>query len=251
MKEMGGVLSVVATPIGNLEDITLRAIRALRGADAVFAEDTRRARALFAVLQIPAPPLVRADEAALERGQVIRKALAFLREEKRLVYLTDAGTPGIADPGWRLVAAVRQQLPEAAIEAVPGPSALTAAVAVAGVPMERFVFFGYPPRKRGRHAFLADVAREPRGVVLFESPYRIAQTFAALAQHAPARQAFWARELTKRHETHRAAPLAELHAMLSSDPSLQKGEHTLVLAPLGFHQEHALWHTGEVCAGDA
>ena len=248
---MAGTLSVVATPIGNLEDITLRGIRTLREAEVVFAEDTRRARTLLAALQIPAPRLVRADEAALERGTAIQRAIALLREGKLLAFLTDAGTPGVADPGWRLVAAVRQLLPEAAIEVVPGPSALTAAVAVSGIPLERFVFFGYPPRKKGRQAFLADVAREPRGAVLFESSHRIAQTLSLLAQEAPERFAFWGRELTKLHESHRAATLRELWEALLADPSLQKGEHTLVLAPRAFRLGQSLWHTGEVCGGDA
>ncbi|GIW68423.1 MAG: hypothetical protein KatS3mg099_371 [Candidatus Parcubacteria bacterium] len=160
-----GTLAVVATPIGNLEDITLRAVRVLREANVILAEDTRRARALLSALEIPAPRLARADEAALARGTAQRESLRVLQEGGLVAFLTDAGTPGIADPGWRLVASVLEAEPEARLEIVPGPSALTAALAAADFPVERFVFFGYPPRKKGRAGFLEDIARETKPAV--------------------------------------------------------------------------------------
>ncbi|GIW68614.1 MAG: hypothetical protein KatS3mg100_108 [Candidatus Parcubacteria bacterium] len=225
-----GTLAVVATPLGNLEDITLRALRILREADLVLAEDTRRARALLSALEIRAPRLARADEAALARGAAQREALRVLQEDGLVAFLTDAGTPGVADPGWRLVASVLKAEPEARLEVVPGPSALTAALAAADFPVERFVFFGYPPRKKGRAGFLTDIARETKPSVFFESSHRIARTLAELARLAPERSALWAREITKAHEQYLRGSLGALAEAVERDPQLARGEHTLVLA---------------------
>src|SRR6185295_9393713 len=137
---MIGILSVVGTPIGNLGDITLRAIETLKNADAIFCEDTRVTAKLLQRYEI-SKPLVRCDERAEEKAA--KQAIEMLQESKKIALVSDAGTPGISDPGTRLVARVRMFAPEAKIEAIPGPSALAAALSIAGLESDEFVFMGF------------------------------------------------------------------------------------------------------------
>jgi 16S rRNA (cytidine1402-2'-O)-methyltransferase len=203
-------LVLVATPIGNLGDLSPRAAEALRGADCICCEDTRRTGKLLELSGVgrrPGVPLVRVDDHT--EAAAIGSVLARVRAGETVVVVTDAGTPGIADPGERLVrAAAADGLP---VSVVPGPSALVAAVVGSGLPTGRFVFEGFLPRRGSvRTARLTALAREERTVVLYESPHRLAATLADLAAAFGAdRRVVVARELTKLHEEFVRATLAE------------------------------------------
>jgi 16S rRNA (cytidine1402-2'-O)-methyltransferase len=194
-----GALVLVGTPIGNLGDLSPRAVDALRDADVIAAEDTRRTRALLTHAGVSAGRRLRAVHAHNER-RLAASIVDDVRGGARVVYATDAGMPGISDPGERLVRACLDA--GLTVEVVPGPSALLAAVVLSGFPTQRFVFEGFLPRKgKARKDRLAAIAAEPRTVVLYESPARIGATLADLAAACgPDRGVAVARELTKRFE---------------------------------------------------
>ena len=221
-------LSIVATPIGNLEDITLRAIRTLKEADIILAEDTRVGAKLLAHLEISGKTVWRYDEHAHEK--IMPKIIEALKQDKNIALTTDAGTPGISDPGSRLVGYLLKQFSDLKIEAIPGPSAMAAAVSVSGFPMEEFVFLGFPPHKKGRETFFKNLAGEERAVVFYESPHRIIKTLESLAKLQPERRAVVCRELTKQFETISRGTILEILEKVKSEPI--KGEFVVVLAPL-------------------
>jgi 16S rRNA (cytidine1402-2'-O)-methyltransferase len=226
-RDRPGALVLVATPIGNLADLSPRAADELRRADVIAAEDTRRTRALLTHAGIPAGGRLRAVHARNERSQT-GTVVDLVRAGRRVAYVSDAGTPGISDPGERLVrACVDAGL---AVEAVPGPSAVLAALAVSGLPTGRFRFEGFLPRKGAeRRARLAAVAASSDTVVLFESPRRVAGTLADLAAVAgPDRPAAVARELTKRFEEVVRGPLGEVARRLAAADE-PRGEHVVVV----------------------
>jgi 16S rRNA (cytidine1402-2'-O)-methyltransferase len=193
-----GTLVLVGTPIGNLGDLAPRAVEALTTADAVVCEDTRRTGRLFAHVGVEHPRFIVANEHTEARAA--EQVLAVLAQGKRVAVVTDAGMPGISDPGERLVRAAVDAGHR--VEVVPGPSAAIAAVAVSGLPAGRFCFEGFLPRKgaeRRRH--LAELVREPRTIVLYEAPHRVERTLGELADALGAdRPVVAARELTKLHE---------------------------------------------------
>lgn len=195
---MPGTLSVIATPIGNLEDITLRALRTLRECGVVFCEDTRVTAKLLARYEIR-KPLHRLDQHA-SAGDV-RRLLDVLREGKHAALVTDAGTPGVSDPGNVIIARVARELSDVRIEPIPGPSALTALASVAGLPTDRFVFLGFLPQKKHRHAVLARIVASEETMFFYESPHRIIRTLRDLALLLGDRPVVLGRELTKMHET--------------------------------------------------
>jgi 16S rRNA (cytidine1402-2'-O)-methyltransferase len=222
-----GRLEVVATPIGNLADISARARATLGAADVIAAEDTRRTRQLLNNLGISRP--LRSLNAYNE-SERLDELLQQLQSGRTVALVSDAGTPLLSDPGFALVRAAIACGIE--VRAVPGASALTAALSVAGLPIERFAFEGFlPARARERRALLAQLATEPRTLVLFEAPHRIGATLAELAELFGAdRQAVIARELTKLHETIYRGSVGELAARARSDPDMARGELTLLLA---------------------
>ncbi|KKT90678.1 MAG: methyltransferase [Candidatus Jorgensenbacteria bacterium GW2011_GWA2_45_13] len=170
-----GTFFIVATPIGNLKDITLRALEVLKDADIVLAEDTRVAKKLLQHYKIQ-KPVWRAD--AKEEREIVEKIVKELTSGKKIAFVSDAGTPNVSDPGAFLTRYVREYLPKCPVLAIPGPSALTAFLSVAGVSSDRFTFLGYPPHKKGRQTFfktLTDIKTRP--VVLYESPHRLQKTF--------------------------------------------------------------------------
>ncbi len=222
----GPLLSVVGTPIGNLEDITYRAVRTLREADIVAAEDTRKARRLLSHFAIPAPRVVsyfegneaaRTDELLNELGAGARVAL-----------IAEAGMPLISDPGERLVA--RAAAAGVPTEVVPGPVAAVSALAVSGLPASAFLFLGFPPREAGqRRASFGARRAEPATMIFYEAPARVGSTLADLAEvFGGDRRAALARELTKVHEEVVRGTLGELASQFSSHPP--RGECTLVVA---------------------
>ncbi len=222
-----GVLYVVATPIGNRGDISPRALSVLGAVDKVLAEDTRHSGALLRTLGI-ATPLLSLHEHN-EQLQV-EPLLARLRGGADLALISDAGTPLISDPGYRIVRAARQ----AGIQVVPipGPCALIAALSVAGLPTDRFVFEGFLPAKAAaRRAHLLALAGETRTLVFYESSHRIEESLADLAECLGAeREAVIARELTKTFEQVQSGSLAELNIWLSEDANRQRGEFVLLIA---------------------
>jgi 16S rRNA (cytidine1402-2'-O)-methyltransferase len=224
----GGALVLVATPIGNLGDLSARAVDVLRTADVIAAEDTRRTRALLTHAGVPAAGRVRAVHAHNERDSA-RAVVDAVAAGKRVAYVTDAGMPGISDPGERLVrACVDAGLP---VELVPGPSAVLAALVLSGFDASRFVFEGFLPRRGpARRARLAELAQERRTAVLFEAPNRVAATLSELlAACGPLREVAVARELTKLHEEVWRGELSD--AVARAATSEPRGEHVIVLAP--------------------
>jgi 16S rRNA (cytidine1402-2'-O)-methyltransferase len=219
-----GTLQVVATPIGNLEDVTLRALRVLAEAELLLAEDTRRSRVLLDRHGISARP--RSLHAHNEAARA-REVLDALAAGRRVVLVSDAGTPLVSDPGGRLVTAALEAGHQ--VEPVPGPSALLAALVASGLPAEAFTFLGFLPRKQGeRAALLARHARRAETLVLFEAPSRVGATLVALADaFGPERPACVARELTKLHEEVVRGTLGELAERFAEGA---RGEVTLVVA---------------------
>ena len=222
---MAGALYVVATPIGNLEDITLRALRVLREVDLIAAEDTRRTRTLLVAHGVVTPLTSYFEHNKLRRGpELVRR----LEAGQTVALVTDAGTPGISDPGFHLVRLARDA--GVPVVPVPGPSALTATLSVAGVPADRFVFEGFLPVKPGRRrARLRALGALDRPLVLYESPHRVAATLAALAEVFGSVEVVMAREVTKQFEEFRRGTPAELLAGL--DGVTLRGEVTLVVNP--------------------
>jgi 16S rRNA (cytidine1402-2'-O)-methyltransferase len=217
-----GVLHVVATPIGNLEDVTLRALRVLAEADLVLAEDTRRTRVLLQRHAVKARPLSLHAHNEMAR---IERVLGVLDAGGSAALVSDAGTPILSDPGARLVDAALQAGHE--VTPIPGPSALLAALVVAGLPAERFTFLGFLPRRKGaRDALLASLRQRPETLVLFESPRRLPATLRQLADALGERPACVARELTKLHEEVARATLSAL-AQRFADGA--RGEVTIVV----------------------
>ena len=221
-----GVVVLAATPIGDVGDASPRLRAALTNADVIAAEDTRRLRRLLARMELGTNARV---VSYFEGNEVSRttELLGELAAGARVVVVTDAGMPSVSDPGYRLVAAAVEQ--GYAVTAVPGPSAVLTALAVSGLPVDRFCFEGFLPRRAGeRGRRLAELAQEPRTLVFFEAPHRTLESLTAMAEvFGPDRRAAVCRELTKTHEEVRRGPLAELVAWAGDGV---RGEVTLVVA---------------------
>ncbi len=177
------ILYIVASPIGNLEDISARALRILSEVDLILAEDTRVTRKLLSRYQINKPLISYHQHSQLQKVDHILK---LLKEGKNLALVSDAGTPGISDPGNKLVEEVIKSLSDKVnIVSIPGPSALTAAVSVSGFPMDRFLFLGFPPAKKKRQKFFQEVLKSKHPVIFYESSHRILKTLKELKELAP------------------------------------------------------------------
>ncbi len=227
-----GALYVVATPIGNLADITLRALHVLQLVDALACEDTRHTQSLLRAYGIERPTGALIALHQHNEAEAALQLISRLQSGERVAYVSDAGTPAISDPGARLVAAVRAA--GLTVVPLPGASSVTAALSVAGVVDEggAFVFSGFLPAKAGeRTAAVQALAGEPRAVVLLEAPHRIAALAGALAALGT-RPLTLARELTKQFEQLATLPAAELGAWLAADEKRERGEFVLVLHPL-------------------
>ena len=232
-----GRLHVVATPIGNLDDITLRALRVLAEADVIAAEDTRHSRALLARHGLDRPLLALHEH---NEEQQAPRLLERLQRGESVALVSDAGTPLLSDPGYRLVGLAAA----AGIEviAIPGPSAITAALSISGLPTDRFAFEGFlPARRAARLKVLQGLQGEQRTLVFFESSHRIAASLADLVASLGAeRQAAVCREMTKQFETVLRGSLAELSARVEADADQRRGEFVLVVAGSTASAEAAL-----------
>ena len=222
-----GRLDVIATPIGNIEDLSARARSSLAAADLILAEDTRRTALLLGACGISRPMLSLHDHNESRRVEAL---VERVRGGEVLALVSDAGTPLLSDPGFLLVRAVAAAGGE--VRAVAGPSAITAALSVAGLPTDRFVFEGFLPAHHGeRRTALAVLSQESRTLVLFEAPHRIAATLTQLAAAlGDERQAVIARELTKTYETLYRGTLGTLAKRAEHEADMARGEITLVIA---------------------
>jgi 16S rRNA (cytidine1402-2'-O)-methyltransferase len=225
-----GTLYLVATPIGNLEDITLRALRVLRGCDAVAAEDTRHTGRFLQHYGIQKPLL---SNFRFNEARRCQEIIERLRSGEIVALVTDAGSPGISDPGERVVhSAVAAGL---RVESVPGPCALIAALTASGLPTDEFHFVGFLPHKSGQRARrLSELAAVPGTLVLYESPFRIARLVTELATALPGREVVLARELTKKFEEWMRGRPADLAAQLLARP--RKGEFVVLIGPHNFSE---------------
>lgn len=222
---MSGTLFIVATPIGNLEDVTARAVRVLGEADAIACEDTRVTSKLLAHLEI-SKPLLSVHEHTNPRA--VAALVERLKKGERIAYACDAGTPGMNDPGGKLVAAAYEA--GVRIEPIPGPSALTAAISVCGFAMDEFTYVGFIPHKKGRETLFKEMAERETPTIFLESTHRIMKTLDALAKHLdPERVIFVGRELTKLHETLYRGMITDIVQQLVGTST--KGEFIVILGP--------------------
>lgn len=224
-------LSVVATPIGNLEDITLRALRVLKEADVVACEDTRVTKKLLSHFDIHTL-VVSFHANSGEKG--IEKIIRLLEEGKHVALVSDAGTPGVSDPGLELVSVVRERLGDAVrIDAIPGASALAAAISIAGLRAPSFMFYGFLPQKKGREKFFTEMAEAQRASIFYESPHRVVKMLESLVRILPeGRRIGLFRELTKMYEEALIGTPAELLALLTNDPQKLRGEFVVIIEAL-------------------
>ncbi len=221
-----GTLYIVATPLGNLEDITLRAIRVLKEASVIACEDTRRTVKLLNRYEIRTPMFIFHDYNKLRAGGVL---IRRLKEGESVALVSDAGTPAISDPGYELVReAIHGEIP---VDVVPGPSALISALVVSGLPTDHFTFEGFlPSRKEKRRKALQAFAEETRTMIFYESPQRVGAFLSEAAEILGDRKACLVRELTKVHEEILRGTLAELAAEIVRRGGTVLGEVTLVVA---------------------
>ena len=224
-----GKLYLVPTPIGNLEDITLRAIRILKEVDLVLAEDTRTSGNLLKHLDIQTK--LQAFHAHNEH-RALQSTIQLLQQGKNLALVSDAGTPGISDPGFLLVREC--YVHNIAVECLPGPTAFVPAIVKSGLPSDKFVFEGFLPHKKGRKTRIERLIQEDRTIIFYESPYRLVKTLEQLKEaFGSERQASVSRELTKMFEETRNGSLAELTAHYTKHTP--KGEIVLIVA--GFNSK--------------
>jgi 16S rRNA (cytidine1402-2'-O)-methyltransferase len=232
-----GRLYVVATPIGNLDDITLRALRVLAEADVVAAEDTRHSRMLLSRHGLERPLLALHEHNEEQQAAVL---VDRLQRGESVALISDAGTPLLSDPGYRLVGLAAAAGIE--VVAIPGASAVTAAISISGLATDRFAFEGFlPARSNARRQWLQGLQTERRTLVFFESSHRIADSLAEMALvFGPERQAAVCREMTKRFETVLRGSLGEISERVGADPDQRRGEFVLVVAGCPRETEEAL-----------
>jgi 16S rRNA (cytidine1402-2'-O)-methyltransferase len=221
---MSAKLSVVATPIGNLEDITLRALRILKEADVIACEDTRVTKKLLSHFEVHTPTVSFHAHSGVKGFE---KIIKLLEEGKSVALVSDAGTPGVSDPGLELVSVVRERLPGLKIETIPGTSALAAALAIAGLKVPSFIFYGFLPQKKGRDTLLKEIAAAERASIFYESPHRIGKVLEKLVELMPERRMGIFRELTKIYEEAIVGTPGEVSTALTADK--RRGEFVVIV----------------------
>ena len=231
------MLYIVATPIGNLEDITLRAISVLRSADFILAEDTRVTRVLLDKYSIPTKSISYHQHSGFKK---IEQIIELLKEGKNLALVTDAGTPGINDPGNYLVMKCLEAMPDLKIVPIPGSNAAITALSVSGFPSDKFIFLGFPPHKKGRMTFFQRINLLEDTIVLYESKYRILKALKELKELSLVgeRQIVVSRELTKQFETIYRGTVDQIMLKLSSHKDNLLGEFVVVVGPREKIKEH-------------
>lgn len=221
-------LYIIATPIGNLEDMTLRAIRVLKEVDLVLCEDTRVTKTLLSRYEIGTPTMSYHAQSKLSK---VEKIFALLEEGKNIALVSDAGTPTISDPGVLLVAQVREQFgDDVAIVPIPGPSALITALSASGVSVAEFTFLGFLPHKKGRETLFREIAVSKRVMAFYESPHRIEKTLESLEKFCgKERRIILARELTKIHEEFVRGTVSDVRAYFVAHPDHIRGEFVVIV----------------------
>lgn len=225
---MMGTLYIVATPIGNLEDMTLRAVRTLQEVDRIACEDTRVTKKLLFHYEIQKPLLSYHQHSG---APVYDGIVAALLRGENIAVVTDAGTPGISDPGNELVSAVARQ--GITIVPIPGVSALTALASVSGIDMQQFLFLGFPPHKKGRQTFFEKVAAVEVPVMYYDSPHRVVKNLILLSEKKPNAHIILGRELTKKFEEIVRGSVADILEHFKSRPETMKGEFSIIVSEGG------------------
>jgi len=224
----GGKLYIVATPIGNMGDITLRAIETLKNVDLILCEDTRETKKILNKYNINKPTMSYHAQSKLAKTD---KIFELLRDGKDLALVSDAGTPGISDPGAMLVSLIKENLRHGVdVIPIPGASAIIAALSASGLPTHEFTFLGFLPHKKGRETLFKEIAASKRTMVFYESPHRILKTLESLAKFCPDKKVCIARELTKIYEEFKTGTASELLEYLNQNPVKQKGEFTVLVS---------------------
>jgi 16S rRNA (cytidine1402-2'-O)-methyltransferase len=218
-------LYIVATPIGNLKDITLRALDILKQADTILCEDTRTTKKLLSAYEI-STRCIAFHKFSTEKE--IEHILNLFDEHENIALVSDAGTPAISDPGSLLVKLVQEQKPEVVIASIPGASALTASLSISGLPLSQFTFVGFLPHKKGRQKKLDEALANSHTIVLYESTHRILKLLEEINSRQPERKIIICKELTKMHERVLKGTATELLSEFAQNPSLQKGEFVVI-----------------------
>lgn len=234
------ILSVVATPIGNLKDITLRAKEALGEATLILAEDTRSTRKLLNLLEIDAAGKTFLSSHAQSSEKEVLRALDACGEHAHIVLVSDAGTPAISDPGSFFINEFRKRYEDASVVPLPGVSAVVAALSVSGFPASHFEFLGFIPHKKGRQTLFAKIAETDHTIVLYESPHRIIKTLESLQETLGDRQIMVGREMTKQFEEYPRGSAGSLLAYYLGHPDKQKGEFVIVVGPRSTERDTTL-----------
>ncbi len=219
---------VVATPIGNMGDITLRAIETLKEVDLILCEDTRMTKRLLDRYEIKKPTMSYHAQSKLAKTE---KIFELLEEGKNLALVSDAGTPGISDPGAMLVFEIKEKFKDGVqVIPIPGASAVIAALSASGLPTHEFTFLGFLPHKKGRETLFKEIAEAKRTMVFYESPHRILKTLESLIKFCPNKKVCVAREITKIYEEFKTDTPMELLAYFTLNPVKQKGEFTVIVS---------------------
>lgn len=219
------ILSIVATPIGNLKDITLRALDVLKESNIILCEDTRTTKKLLSHFDIHTK-CIAFHKFSTEKE--IESIVNLFETYERVALVSDAGTPAISDPGSLLVKLIREQKPEVEIVSIPGACALTSAISISGLPMSQFTFFGFLPHKKGRQKKLDEGLEYSHSVIFYESTHRILKLLEEIQKRQPERKIIICKELTKMHENVLLGNAEELLVQFAQTPSLQKGEFVLI-----------------------
>lgn len=228
MQEIG-TLYVVATPIGNLEDITLRALRVLKEVDYILCEDTRTTKNLLDKYDIHTKTM---SYHAHTSGDKESSIINLLKAGENLALVSDAGTPCISDPGVLLVSNIRKELgSEAKISPIPGPSAVISALSASGISSAEFIFLGFLPHKKGRQKIFKEISTSSKVIVFYESPHRILKTLESLNSYIPQNKIMIAREITKQFEEFPSGTASELLAYFEQNKEKQKGEFVVIVSP--------------------
>ncbi len=223
---------IVATPIGNLEDFTLRAIRILKEVDMILCEDTRVTAKLLQKYGIKTPTISYHSHSKLSK---VEKIFTLLESGKNLALVSDAGTPAISDPGALLVSQIKEKFGApptggVTITPIPGPSAVIAALSASGIPAAQFVFLGFLPHKKGRETLFKEIAESKRAVVFYESPHRVMKTLASLKERLKDKRIAVGRELTKIHEEIISGSPTEVFEYFASNKEKVRGEFVVIIS---------------------